>query len=181
METEGSLLLSHVLATCPYPGPHRFNPCPHIPLREYPSSYYPPIYSWVFQVFCFPQVSPPKHFAHLSSLPYVHMSRPSHSSWFHHPVDIWWAVQIIKLILIYSSELSRCFVPLTPIYFPGHPIFKHPQPTFVPQCERTSFAPAKNNRQMVETCCIKYLITEILSFERQSLYYSSTWMSQRIV
>jgi len=43
---------------CPEPG--RFNPCPHIPLPEDPSQYYPPIYTRDFLVTSFPQVFPPK-------------------------------------------------------------------------------------------------------------------------
>jgi hypothetical protein len=38
----------------------------------------------------------------------------------------------------------------------------------------------QKNKQMAETCCVKYLIIELLSTERQSLNYSSSWMSQRI-
>ena len=37
-------------------------------------------------------------------------------------------------------------VPLRPKYFPQYSILKHPQPTFLPQCERSSFTPI-NNRQ----------------------------------
>jgi hypothetical protein len=46
----------------------RFDPvhAAHIPLPEYPSLYYPPIYAWVFQVVSFPQVSPPKPCIRLS-------------------------------------------------------------------------------------------------------------------
>jgi len=51
MEPEGSLPHSQVPATCPYPEPNRPSPCPHIAIPEDPSSYYPPIYAWVFQVF----------------------------------------------------------------------------------------------------------------------------------
>jgi hypothetical protein len=32
-------------------------------------------------------------------------------------------------------------------YFSQHPIFKHPQPMFLPQCQRPSFTPIQNNRQ----------------------------------
>jgi hypothetical protein len=32
-------------------------------------------------------------------------------------------------------------VPLRPKYSPQHPILKHPQPKFCPQCERPSFIP----------------------------------------
>jgi hypothetical protein len=30
---------------------------------------------------------------------------------------------------------------------PQHPVLKHPQPTFLPQCQRPSFTPIQNNRQ----------------------------------
>ena len=36
-EPEGSLPHSQMSATCPYPGPHRSSPCPHIPLPDDPS------------------------------------------------------------------------------------------------------------------------------------------------
>jgi hypothetical protein len=50
MEPECSLLHSQVPATCPYPESHQSSPYPHIPPPEDPSIYYPPIYTWVFQV-----------------------------------------------------------------------------------------------------------------------------------
>ena len=37
MKPEGSLLHSHVPATCPYPDPARYSPCPQFPLPEDPS------------------------------------------------------------------------------------------------------------------------------------------------
>ena len=40
--------------TFPYPEPNRSSPCTHIPLPEDPSSCYPSIYAWVFQVVSFP-------------------------------------------------------------------------------------------------------------------------------
>ena len=42
---------------------------------------------------------------------------------------------------------SRYPVPLRPTYAPQHPILKHPQPTFLPQCERPRFTSIQNNRQ----------------------------------
>ena len=54
--------------TCPYPKPDQSSPCPHTPLPEVSSLYYPPKYACVFQVVSFPQVSPPKSCIHLSSL-----------------------------------------------------------------------------------------------------------------
>ena len=52
----------------------------------------------------FPQISPPKPYTHLS-LRSPHQNpirtfpttyRPFHSSWFDHPINVWWAVNIIK-------------------------------------------------------------------------------------
>jgi len=41
---------------------------------------------------------PHQYLAHASPIPHTrHMPRPSHSSQFYHPNNIWWAVQIIKL------------------------------------------------------------------------------------
>jgi hypothetical protein len=41
-----------------------------------------------------------------------------------------------------------CFlIPLRLKYFSQHPILKHPQHIFLPQCERPSFTPIQINRQ----------------------------------
>jgi hypothetical protein len=37
--------------------------------------------------------------------------------------------------------------PIRPKYFPQHPVFTHPQPTFLPQCEWPCFPPIKDNKQ----------------------------------
>ena len=47
------------------------------------------------------------------------------------------------------SPLPCYFVPLRPKYSPQSPILKHPQPTFLPQCERPSFTPVHRNRQII--------------------------------
>ena len=67
MEPEGSLPHWQVPATWPYPESHRSNVCPHIPFPKDPSSYYPPIYAWVFQVVLFPSSFPTHTCAHLYS------------------------------------------------------------------------------------------------------------------
>ena len=51
--------------------------------------------------------------------------RPSHSSWFYHPHNIGWAVQIIKILSMQSPPLSCYLVPLRHKYSPQHPILKH--------------------------------------------------------
>ena len=49
--------------------------------------------------------------------------------------------------LLHNFLHSRYLVPLRPKYSPQHSIFKHPQPTFLPQYEWPSFTPIHNNRQ----------------------------------
>ena len=45
------------------------------------------------------------------------------------------------------SPFPFYLVPLRPKYYPQHPVLKHPQPTFLPQCQRLSFTPIQDNRQ----------------------------------
>jgi hypothetical protein len=46
-----------------------------------------------------------------------------------------------------NSSFPCHLIPLSPKYPPHHPILKHPQPTFLPQCQWPSFKPIKNNGQ----------------------------------
>jgi hypothetical protein len=71
MEPEGSLPHSQLPATCLYPEAAQFNPYLHIPLAEDRSSYYAPIYAWVYQVVSYPQVFPLKPCTHLFPPPYT--------------------------------------------------------------------------------------------------------------
>jgi len=59
MEPESSLPHSQMPVTCPYLKPDQSSPYPHIPLPEDPS-WYPPIYTWIFQVVPFNHISPLK-------------------------------------------------------------------------------------------------------------------------
>jgi hypothetical protein len=45
------------------------------------------------------------------------------------------------------SAFSRHLIPLRSKYPPQHPVLKHPQPMFLPQCQRPSFTPIQNHRQ----------------------------------
>ena len=76
MEPEGSLPHSQVPANCPCSEPDRCSPYPHIPLREDPSKYHPPIYACVFQVVSLPQVSKPITCIGLSYAPYALHAKP---------------------------------------------------------------------------------------------------------
>jgi hypothetical protein len=87
------------------------------------------------------QVSPPKHYTDLPLPNPSYMPRPSHSR-FYHPYSSEWRVQIIQLLIMPLPPLPCYLVTL----FTLHAILKHPQPAFLPQCERPSFAPVQNNR-----------------------------------
>ena len=94
-------------------------------------------------------------------LPHMrHMPRPSHSSRFYHPNNIGWGVQIIKLLIVQFSPLPCHLVPLRPKYSPQHPLFKHPQPTFLPQCEQLSHPYKTTGRIIV-------LVKPALNFHKQ--------------
>jgi hypothetical protein len=76
-----------------------------------------------------------------------YMLRQSHSFRFDNPNNIWWAVQINKLLIMQFPSLPRFFVPLRLKFCPQHIILKHAQPPFLRQCERASFTPIQNNRR----------------------------------
>jgi len=91
----------------------------------------------------FPHQNP----VYTSTLPHTcYVPRTAHSSQFYHPNDIGWGIQIIKFINMQFSPLLFYLVPLRPKYSPLHPILKHPQPTFVSQCEWPSFTPIQNRQ-----------------------------------
>jgi len=106
-----------------------------------PSTPGPPKWSLSFR---FPHRNP----AYASPLPHTrHMPSPSYSSRYYHPNNNEWGLQIIKLLIMWFSPLPCHLVPLRPKHSTQHPILKHPQPTFIPQCERPTFTPTHNNRQ----------------------------------
>jgi len=62
--------------------------------------------------------------------------------------------------ILLSSQLcsflpSHYLVPLRPKYSPQCPILKQPQPTFLPQCEWSSFTPIQNNRENYSSVYLK--------------------------
>ena len=74
-----------------------------------------------------------------SPLPHTrYRPRPSHSSRFDHPHNIWWGAQIIKLLIRQFYPIPCYLVPLRPKYLPPHSILEHPYTMFLPQCETRS-------------------------------------------
>ena len=92
---------------------------------------------------------PHRNPVYASPIPHTYyMLRPSHSSRFDQPNNIWWGVQIIKLLCMNFSLLRLYPSPIRPKYSPRHRIMKHPQLTFVPQFQRPSSTPIQKKRQI---------------------------------
>jgi len=83
-------------------------------------------------------------YAFLTSHPY-YMPRSSDPPSFHHPSDIWWSVQVMKLLIVLPVPASCHFLPFRTKYSPQHPVIKHPHSMIFLQCERPSFTPIQNN------------------------------------
>jgi hypothetical protein len=54
----------------------------------------------------------------------------------------------MKLFIMRAPPVACYLVLVRPKYLPQHPIVQHSRPTFLPQCERPSFTPIQNNRQI---------------------------------
>jgi len=69
----------------------------------------------------------------LSLLPHTcHMSSPSRLPWFDHPNNVWWGVQITRLLITPLYPPSCYLLPLGPNHPPQHPVLEHPRPMFFP-------------------------------------------------
>ena len=94
-----------------YPEPDQTSPCPH------PTS-------WRFVLILFSHLylgltsgTSSSHFHHQNRIcTRIVRHAPPISSCFDHPKNIWWAVQIIKPIVMKSFPIQRCIVPRTSIY-----------------------------------------------------------------
>ena len=112
MEPENSKPRLHVPATCPYPEPDQSSPCPNIPLPERSILILSPLPGLSSGLF--PSGFPTKTlYTPLLSPHTRYMSRSSNSR-FHHPHNIGWAVQIIKLLIMQFSPLPCTSSLLSP-------------------------------------------------------------------
>jgi hypothetical protein len=81
-----------------------------------------------------------------SVLPHVcHMTSQLTPSLFDQPNTIWWGTQIMKRLVMQSSPVPCSHVSLRLIYI-QHPVVKHSQCMFFPQCKIWSFTPTYSSR-----------------------------------
>ena len=114
---------------------------------------------------------PASHTSHVPCLP--------HSSWFDHLNNIRWGAQIMKLFIIESSPITCYLDHLRPKYPPQHPILKHPQPTFLPQCERPSFTAIQNNRLNMHLKWRRQKMNTKFQLEEQTSCEADSWNKKR--
>ena len=146
MEPEGSLPHSQVPATCPYPEPARSSPTPtshflkiHLNIIL-PSTRGSSKWSHSLR---FPHQKP----VHALTFPHTrYMPRPSHSSRFNDPNNIWWQYRSLSFTLRSFLHSPVFLVPLRPNYCTQYPILKWHLPTFLPQCKWPSFTPVQNRK-----------------------------------
>jgi hypothetical protein len=149
MESEGLLQHSKVPATFSFLS--RFNPV-HTPTSHFlkihlniiPQST-PGSPQWSLSL----RFSLPKPCTRLSPRHPHYMPRPFHSR-FYHRHSSGWGVQIIKLLIMKFSPLPCYLIPRRPKYS-QHPTLKHPQPPFLPQCQRPSFTSIQNRQGYIHT------------------------------
>jgi len=173
MEPESPSLYPQVPATCPYPEPTPSSPHDPLQLPEDPLNIILPSMSWSPQWPLFLRL-PHQHPVHTFILPHTrHMPCPSHSSRFYHPHNIGQGVQIIQLLVMQLSPFPCHLVPLRSKYSLQHPILKHPQPAFLPQCQWPGFTPIQNHGQTYSSIYI--LIFKSLDSNLEDKRFCTKW------
>jgi len=85
----------------------------------------------------------------------------------------------MKLLIIESSPLTCYCDNLRPYYPPQHPILEHPQPTFLPQCERPSFTPIQNNMLNMHLKWRRQIMNTKFQLEEQTSCEADSWNRER--
>jgi hypothetical protein len=110
------------------------------------------------------------------------MASPSHSR-YGHLNNNGWGIQIMQL-LMYFFPLPCYLVPLRPKYSSRHPVLKHSQSTFLPQCDQVSH-PYNTTGKFVVLCIVISVSLdsklEDKGFPDFSLLIISPWIEFRFV
>ena len=86
-----------------------------------------------------PSCFPTKSCTNRPSSPYVLHPRPPYSSWLDQAVNNWWELHIMNFLIVQFPPLPCYLGRLGLKYLSQHPILEHPQPMFLPQCDRPNF------------------------------------------
>ena len=113
-----------VICPCPEPGQSNTHPTNPITLRSI-------FISSSNLCLHLPSASFPSHFP--SKTVYAHPTQLI-LLLFDHPSNIWWGLQVIKLLIMQSPPVPCHFIPLRPKYITQHPILKDLTPSFLPWC-----------------------------------------------
>ena len=143
MEPEGSLPRLQEFATSLYPEPDKSSICPH------PTSWRSVLISSHLRLGLASRVFPSGFPTKTQYTPLVSPIRatcPAYLSRFNNPNDFGEEYGSLSSSL-HSLPHFLLPCPARPKYSPQRRILKHPQPTFLPHCERPSFTPIQNNRQ----------------------------------
>jgi len=93
------------------------------------------------------------------------MPCPWHS--FDRPNNIWWGVQIIKLLIIWFFPLPCYLIPSRLNCAPSTSVLKHPQPTFLPQFEWPSSKRQYKATGKIIVLCIVIFVFSIAVWMRK--------------
>ena len=70
---------------------------------------------------------------------------------------------VIQLLVLQLSPFPCYLVPLRSKYFSQHPVLKHPQSAFLPQCQRPGFTPIQNHGQNYSSIYRHFSLKRILA------------------
>jgi len=104
-----------------------------------------------------------KNSVHFSTSPLPHacnISRLSHSTWSENPNNIWWGVQIMKLLNSQFSPVFFYLLHLRPQYLLHHTILENPLPIYFPQSDGSDFIPYETNGKIIVLLISVFILLE---------------------
>ena len=129
----------------------------------------------------FPSSFPTKSCTHFSSPHTFYVPGPSLSSRFAHPNNVWWAAQIMKLLLQQFPSVPCYLVPLRPKYLPQYPTLQHPHTLQFRPDSCTSLHHCSLNNTATCLLCLsvyQYIMTyKSLALATKTFHYFSSVMT----